>query len=179
MKRLIPLLILFSACSKDDVIVPQKNYTFSIDSVLTQTGKNSLPKDVNGIYHLKLVNGLNQQPHRITGRILVNGKEPIPAEKIEFESNLCWWLKQGDTVAYITKSYINYYTGQYTIIKLPPLISSKDEMVGTVNIASYSGTNGELNTMIAPIGNMKGDTMIIKAFNYNAKKTIYTKIVLE
>jgi hypothetical protein len=179
MKKLIPILILFSACSKKDIVVLSKEYTFSIDSVLTQTGKNSLPKDANGIYHLKLVNGLNQQPHRITGRILVNGKEPIPAEKIEFESNLCWWLKKGDTVAYITKSYINYYTGQYTIIKLPPLISSKDEMVGTVNIASYSGTIGELNTMIAPIGNMKGDTMVIKAFNYNAKKTIYTKIVLE
>jgi hypothetical protein len=179
MKKLIPLLILFSACSKKDMVVLSKEYTFSIDSVLTQTGKNSLPKDANGIYHLKLVNGLNQQPYRVTGRILVNGKEPIPAEKIEFESNLYWWLKQGDTVAYITKSYINYFTGQYTIIKLPPLISSKDEMVNTINIASYSGTNGEINTMIAPIGNMKGDTMVIKAFNNNAKKTIYTKVILE
>jgi hypothetical protein len=179
MKKLIPLLFLFAACSKKDIVVPINQYTFSIDSVLTQTGKNSLPIDANGIYHLKLVTGLNQQPHRITGRILINGKEPIPSEKIEFESNLSWWLKQGDTVAYITKAYINYFTGEYTIVKLPPLITSKDEMVGTVNMASYSGTNGELNTIIAPIGTMKGDTMIIKAFNYNAKKTIYTKIVLE
>jgi hypothetical protein len=84
MKKLISLLILFSACSKDDVAVPQKNYTFSIDSVLTQTGKNSLPKDANGFYHLKLIPNANQQPHRITGRILVNGKEPIPAENIEW-----------------------------------------------------------------------------------------------
>jgi len=179
MKRLIPLLFLFAACSKTNIVVPTKDYTFSIDSVLTQTGKSSLPKDANGIYHLKLVTGLNQQPHRITGRILINGKEPIPAEKIEFESNLSWWLKEGDTVAYITKAYINYFTGQYTIIKLPPLITSKDEMVGTVNTASYSGTKGELNTIIAPIGTMKGDTMIIKAFNYNAKKTIYTKVILD
>jgi hypothetical protein len=179
MKKLIPLLFLFAACSKTYIVVPTKDYTFSIDSVLTQTGKSSLPKDANGIYHLKLVNGLNQQPHRITGRILINGKEPIPAEKIEFESNLSWWLKEGDTVAYITKAYINYFTGQYTIIKLPPLITSKDEMVGTVNTASYSGTKGELNTIIAPIGTMKGDTMIIKAFNYNAKKTIYTKVILD
>jgi len=52
-------------------------------------------------------------------------------------------------------------------------------MVNTINIASYSGTNGEINTMIAPIGNMKGDTMVIKAFNNNAKKTIYTKVILE
>jgi hypothetical protein len=179
MKRLIPLLILFSACSKDDVIVPQKNYTFSIDSVLTQSGTKSLPIDANGFYHLKLIPNSNQQPYRVTGRILVNGKEPIPAESIEWESNLYWWILKGNVVAYITKSYINYYTGQYTIVNLPPMIASKDELVPTINKASYSGTNGEINTVIAPISEMKGDTMVIKAFNYNAKKTIYTKVILD
>ena len=179
MKKLIPLLILFSACSKDDVIVPQKNYTFSIDSVLTQSGTKSLPIDANGFYHLKLIPNSNQQPYRVTGRILVNGKEPIPAENIEWESNLYWWIRKGNTIAYISKSYINYFTGQYTIISLPRMIASKDELVPTINKASYSGTKGEINTIIAPISEMKGDTMVIKAFNYNAKKTIYTKIVLE
>jgi hypothetical protein len=179
MKKLIPLLILFSACTKDDVIVPQKNYTFSIDSVLTQSGTKSLVIDVNGYYHLKLIPNSNQQLHRITGRILVNGKEPIPAENIEWESNLYWWIRKGNVVADITKSYINYYTGQYTIVNLPSMIASKDELVPTINKTSYSGTKGEINTIIAPISEMKGDTMIIKAFNYNAKKTIYTKIVLE
>jgi len=179
MKRLIPLLILFSACSKDDVLVPQKNYTFSIDSVLTQSGTKSLPIDANGFYHLKLIPNANQQPYRVTGRILVNGKEPIPAENIEWESNLYWWILKGNVVAYITKSYINYYTGQYTIISLPPMLASKDELVPTINKASYSGKNGEINTIISPISEMKGDTMVIKAFNYNAKKTIYTKVILD
>jgi hypothetical protein len=179
MKKLIPLLILFSACSKDDVVVPQKNYTFSIDSVLTQNGSKSLPKDANGFYHLKLISNANQQPYRVTGRILVNGKEPIPAENIEWESNLYWWLRKGDTSAYISKSYINYFTGQFTIISLPPMIVYKDELVPTINKSSYSGTNGEVNTVIAPISEMKGDTMVIKAFNYNAKKTIYTKVILD
>ena len=59
------------------------------------------------------------------------------------------------------------------------MIVSKDELVPTINKASYSGTNGEINTIISPISEMKGDTMVIKAFNYNAKKTIYTKVVLE
>jgi hypothetical protein len=59
------------------------------------------------------------------------------------------------------------------------MIASKDELVPTINKASYSGTNGEVNTIIAPISEMKGDTMVIKAFNYNAKKTIYTKIILD
>ena len=179
MKKLIPLLILFSACTKEDLPIPQKNYTFSIDSVLTQSGTKSLPIDANGYYHLKLIPNSNQQPHRITGRILVNGKEPIPAENIEWESNLYWWIRRGNVVADITKSYINYYTGQYTIISLPPMIASKDELVPTINKASYSGTNGEINTIIAPISEMKGDTMVIKAFNYNAKKTIYTKVILD
>ena len=179
MKKLIPLLILFSACTKDDVVVPQKNYTFSIDSVLTQNGTKSLPIDANGYYHLKLIPKSNQQPHRITGRLLVNGKEPYPAENVEFESNLYWWLRRGDTVAYITKSYVNYFTGQYTIVNLPPMITNKDELVPTINKSSYSGTKGEVNTIIAPISEMIGDTMIVKAFHWESKKSIYTKIILE
>ena len=179
MKKLIPLLILFSACTKEDVIVPQKNYTFTIDSVLNQSGTKSLTIDSNGLYHLKLIPNSNQQPHRITGRILLNGKQPTPAENIEWESNLFWWIRKGDTSAYITKSYINYYTGQYMVINLPPMIVSKDELVPTINKSSYSGTNGEINTVIAPISEMIGDTMVVKAFNYNSKKTIYTKIVLD
>ncbi len=47
MKRLIPLLILFSACTKDDEYIPQKEYSFTIDSVLTQNGKQILPKYQN------------------------------------------------------------------------------------------------------------------------------------
>jgi len=179
MKKLIPLLFLFAACSKKDIVVPINQYTFSIDSVLTQTGKNSLPIDANGIYHLKLVTGLNQQPHRITGRILINGKEPIPAEKIEFESNLYWWLRRGDTTTYITHAYVNYFNGQYTIVNLPPMIASKDELVPTINKSIYSGTNGEINTIIAPISEMKGDTMIVKTTHFASKKIIFTKIVLE
>ena len=179
MKKLIPLLILFSACTKEDVPAPIKNYTLSIDSVLNQSGKNSLPKDANGYYHLKLIPNSNQQPHRITGRILVNGKEPYPVEKIEFESNLYWWLRRGDTTATITQAYINYFTGQFTIVNLPPLIANKDELVPTTNASSYSGKGGEVNNVIAPIREMIGDTMILKASHYTSKKVIYTKIVLE
>jgi hypothetical protein len=54
MKKLIPLLFLFS-CSKSELpIIPkQLSYTLSVDSVLTQDGSLSIPKDANGIYHLK------------------------------------------------------------------------------------------------------------------------------
>ena len=179
MKKLIPLLILFSACTKDDVIVPQKEYQFTIDSVLTKDGLRSLPKDINNFYHLKLMRNANQQPYRITGRILVNGKEPFPVEKIDWENNMFWWLRQGDTTATITQAYVNYFTGQFTIIQLPPMISNKDELVPTINKVSYSGTNGEINTIIAPISEMIGDTMIVKAKHSISNKIVYTKIILE
>jgi hypothetical protein len=179
MKRLIPLLILFSACTKDDEYIPQKEYTFTIDSVLTQNGLRSLPKDQNGLYHLKITTVGSSQSHRVTGRILVDGKEPYPNEKITFESNLYWWLRQGDTTATITKSYINYFTGQFTIVNLPPLIANKDELVATTNKSSYSGKGGEINTIIAPIREMIGDTLVLKSSHYTSKKQIYTKIVLE
>jgi hypothetical protein len=185
-KLLTPIVLLFvlSACEKPEYFEPTVNYELTIDSVLTRDGKRSLPKDSNGYYILELQQrqlnprSADQQTHRITGRILVNGKQPNPALKISWESNLYWYLKQGDTVAALVKSYINYYTGQFTIVQLPPLISNKDELVTTINPASYSGTNGEINTMIAPIMNMKGDTMIVKASNWESKKTIYTKIIL-
>lgn len=181
MKKLLPLLILFS-CTKEEIkiIKPIENYTISIDSVLTQTGMYSLPKDNNGFYHLKLVNSFsNQQSHRVTGKILLNGKEPIPLQKIDWESNLYWVLRRSDTIASISISYVNYFTGQFTTINLPPFIAQQNEMIPTINKASYNGKYGEINTMIAPVKEMKGDTMIIKATHSLSKTIIYTKIVLE
>ena len=180
MKILIPLLILFAACTKkEDDYIAKKQYSFTIDSVLKQNGKQSLPKDQNGLYHLKITSVGTPQSHRVTGRVLVNGKEPFPPEKISFESNLFWWLRQGDTTAIITQSYVNYFTNQFTIINLPSMIASKDELVPTTNSSSYSGTNGEVNTIIAPIREMIGDTLVLKASHSITNKIIYTRIVLE
>jgi len=179
-KLLTPIVcLLFIACEKTEIVPQPKEYTFTIDSVLTRDGRSSLPKDTNGLYHLQLVTNGTQQFHRITGRILVDGKEPKPNQKIDWESNMYWILRKGDTVATITQTYVNYFTGQFTIVQLPPLISSKDELVPTVNKSSYSGKGGEINTIIAPIKEMKGDTMIIKGHNFESNKIVFTKIVLE
>lgn len=179
MKKLIPLLILFSACTKEDEYIPQKEYTFTIDSVLTQNGLRSLPKDQHGLYHLKITTIGTPQPHRVTGRILVNGREPYPLERVSFESNLFWWLRRGDTTATITQAYVNYFTGQFTIVNLPSMIANKDELVPTTNGSSYSGTKGEINTIIAPIREMIGDTLVLKSTHSPSNKVIYTKIVIE
>jgi hypothetical protein len=179
-KLLTPIVcLLFVACEKTDGIQPTKEYQFTIDSVLTQNGLRSLPKDQNGLYHLKITTVGSSQSHRVVGKILVNGKEPYPNERVNYESNLYWWLRQGDTTATITQAYVNYFTGQYTIVNLPPMIVNKDELVPTTNCCSYSGKGGEVNTVIAPIREMIGDTLVLKAIHTPSNKTIFTKIVIE
>jgi hypothetical protein len=134
-----------------------------------------LPIDSNGYYHLVLDSTRNQTIHRISGKVL-NTLEPT---KVSWESNLYWWLKQGDTVANITKTYINYFTGQITYVNLPPIINWKDYIVPTINPASYVGDEGEINTMIAPIYRMKNDTLVVKCKVNEWDITQEIKIVLE
>lgn len=200
MKKLIVLVSLFIfSCGGDDIeiVYPQPPtppiiksigtsnesnnvYKIIIDSVLTTNGYTSLQKDLNGYYHLKLLNNIGQQSHRITGRIFVNDKIPKPVEKVEWESNLYWYIEKGQTIASITKTYINLLTGKYTIINLPNLIANQTTLVPTINPASYSNPSfGTINTIISPIGKMIGDTMVVKTYHYESKIILYTKIVLE
>lgn len=172
------ILLIFSSCIEYETEIPISTYDILIKGVLHQDGKEFLPKDMNGYYHLKLT-AHNQQPHRITGTILKNGYEPIHSELIEWESNLYWWVYSNDTIANITKTYVNYFTGEFTTIQLPPLISSKDELVPTINKFSYSGNGGEFNTIISPIRSMVGDTMIVKMEHRKSNTFKLINIVLE
>lgn len=173
--RVITILIVFSifSCKKEEIttIVKKEDvYKIQIDG--------RLPIDINGYYHLKLDSTKNQTIHTISGSLRVNGNIPYPSEKIQWDTNLYWYLMPGDTIAKITKTYINYFTGDLTIVSLPPLISNKTELVPTINCCSYSGYGvGDINTVIAPIYKMKGDTMIVKASIQKEFKII--KIVLQ
>ena len=129
-----------------------------------------LSKDVNGFYRLKLDRNRNQTIQRITGRLIRNDGRPVETlsgglrQKVEFSSNLYWWLLEGDTVANITNTFINPLTGELVYTNLPPLINWRDVLVPTINQSSYTDDNtGVFNTVIAPIRNMKGDTMKITA----------------
>ena len=148
------LLTFLPACNKEGFLQPNRNIEMSIDT--------RLPKDSNGYSVFKLYSIQTQNIHTITGRIRVNGKIPNePREKIEWENNLYWNLVKGDTIATITKTYLNYYTGQFTIVKLPPMISNVNALVPTINKVCYNSADGSINTVIAPMWNMKGDTMTI------------------
>lgn len=173
------MLFLISGCSLIELDSIGDIYELKIEGVLTEDGLDTLFKDNNGYYHLQLNRYRNQTVRRVTGVILKNGTEPFPPEKIEWESNLYWWLLRGDTVAQITRTYFNPFTGVLQPVTLPPLLAQKDELVSTINCCSYNGRGGEINTMIAPIRNMIGDTLIIQAYNYNSNKRVSTKVVLE
>jgi len=152
---IIVLLLSFTSCTKEDIIDLENKE--SIIPTLTLDGR--LPLDNNGYYHLTLDSNKNQTIHRVSGRVL-NITEPT---KVSWNSNLYWWIKQGDTIANITKTYINYFTGEITYVNLPPLLNWKDVLVPTINPTSIVGTDGEINTMIAPIYEMKNDTLIVSA----------------
>jgi hypothetical protein len=59
------------------------------------------------------------------------------------------------------------------------MVARKDELVPTTNSSTYSGKGGEINTVIAPIREMVGDTMVLKTSHSLSNKIIYTKIVIE
>jgi hypothetical protein len=165
------LITFFSSCSKEvSTQVIEKNIEMSIDT--------RLPKDSNGYSIFKMYSTQTQNIHTISGSIRVNGRIPNePREKIEWESNLYWNLNQGDTIVRITKTYLNYYTGQFMVVTLPPLVSNINALVPTINKVCYNSADGSINTVIAPMWNMKGDTMTIVARIGNITKV--EKIILK
>ena len=179
--RLLVVVFLLGSCSKEEIdlnsyyvepiekqlVVKQTTPTLELDA--------RLPVDSNGYYHLTLDSTKNQTIHRISG-VVENTNEPT---KVSWESNLYWWLLAGQVVAQITKTYINYFTGEITYVNLPPLTNWRNTLVPTINSASYVGKDGEINTMIAPIYRMKNDTLVVEARvnDWNIQQTI--KIVLD
>ena len=160
----------FSSCSKEGFLQPNRNIEMSIDT--------RLPKDSNGYSIFKLYSTQIQNIHTISGSIRVNGRIPNePREKVEWESNLYWNLNKGDTLARITKTYLNYYTGQFMVVTLPPLVNNINALVPTINSVCYNSADGSINTVIAPMWNMKGDTMTIVARIGNVTKV--EKIILK
>jgi hypothetical protein len=159
-----------TGCSKEGFLQPKRDIEMSIDT--------RLPKDSNGYSVFKLYSTETQNIHTISGSIRVNNKVPNePREKIEWENNLYWNLVKGDTIATITKTYLNYYTGQFTIVKLPPMISNVNALVPTINKVCYNSADGSINTVIAPKWEMRGDTMTIVARCGNVVKV--EKIILK
>ena len=161
------LLTLLTSC--EDTIMDElpDNYTLELDSRLDTTD--------DGLYKLELNSTQNsiQTIHRISGKLLNNGEEPYP-QLVEWESSHNWTLN--DTAYVIVRRTINAL-GNWVTIDTSYVTGFNGIDVPTINEFSYSGTGGEINTVIAPIDNMIGDTLIVKARFEDLQKTI--RIILE
>lgn len=164
------LFALYS-CIKNDVSEIDEGDGIEINFLegLNDNPTYQLSRDENGFYELTLSRSSNQTIQRITAQLTRNGAPVIDMysgsqpKMVHWESNLFWWLKEGQIVAEITKTYINYFTGELTYINLPPLINWQDVLVPTINHSSYTEeATGKANTVIAPILEMAGDTLKVK-----------------
>ena len=144
----------FVGCSKEGFLQPKRDIEMSIDS--------KLPKDQNGYSVFSLYSTETQNIHTITGSIRVNGKIPNePREKIEWESSHYWTIKYGDTIGTI---YRRTWRGLgWQIVDSIKVVNLKTSQVPTINSANYNSADGSINTVIAPMWNMRGDTMTIVA----------------
>ena len=166
------LLILISvigliSCEKEEIQVPH-NYTLSVDGRLDTTNE--------GLYKLQLNSTSNsiQTIHRLTGKLLNNGVEPYPPQLVNWESSHSWTLN--DTAYVMIRRVINT-NGQWVNVDTTYVTGFAGAIVPTINPSSYSGTGGEINTVIAPIDEMIGDTMVVKCKFKNLEKTI--RIILQ
>jgi hypothetical protein len=158
----------FSSCSKEGFLQPNKNIEMSIDT--------RLPKDSNGYSIFNLYSTQTQNIHTISGSIRVNGRIPNePREKIEWESSHYWVLKQGEDIGMI---YRRTWRGLgWQIVDSIKVVNLKTSQVPTINSVCYNSADGSINTVIAPMWNMKGDTMTIVARIGNVTKI--EKIILK
>ena len=157
-----------TGCSKEGFLQPNRNIEMSIDT--------RLPKDSNGYSIFNLYSTQTQNIHTISGSIRVNGEIPNePREKIEWESSHYWTIKQGDTIGTI---YRRTWRGLgWQIVDSVKVINLKTSQVPTINSACYNSIDGSINTVIAPMWSMKGDTMTIVARCGNVTKV--EKIILK
>ena len=157
-----------TGCSKEGFLQPKRDIEMSIDS--------KLPKDQNGYSVFQLYSTETQNIHTITGSIRVNGKIPNePREKIEWESSHYWTIKYGDTIGTI---YRRTWRGLgWQIVDSIKVVNLKTSQVPTINSVCYNSADGTINTVIAPMYNMKGDTMTIVARIGNVTKV--EKIILK
>ena len=161
-------MVSMSSCSKEGFLQPNKNIEMSIDT--------RLPKDSNGYSIFKLYSTQTQNIHTISGSIRVNGEIPNePREKVEWESSHYWVLKQGEDIGMI---YRRTWRGLgWQIVDSIKVVNLKTSQVPTINSVCYNSADGSINTVIAPMYNMKGDTMTIVARIGNVTKV--EKIILK
>jgi len=127
--------------------------------------------DDNGYYHLELSDNW-QTLHRVSGTAYINDV-PLEVLRVNWESSHYWYL--GDTLGYIINRYLTD-DGIYVTVDTSYVIGFNGMEVPTINPASYSNADGEVNTMIAPVQSMVGDTMTIRMYFWNNEYEIIDEV---
>ena len=149
-------LLYFYSCTNQNDNISSLNlqHHFDLDA--------RLPVDSNGFYHLNLDINNWQTLHRISGSVdSVNQQWALT--KVYWTSSHYWII--GDTLGYIVNfnnpfNDTNYY---YQTPDTSYITFFEGFEVPTINSASYSTMNGEINTMFAPVRSMLADTITISA----------------
>ena len=89
---------------------------------------------------------------------------PLEVLKVHWESSHYWYL--GDTLGYIVNRYLTT-EGVYVSVDTSYVVGFNGMEVPTINPASYSNGEGEVNTMFAPVRTMKSDTVTIRMYFWN------------
>ena len=155
MKTLIFMLALLTLTNCDDIYYPKKDIVVTIDT--------KLPVDANGYSYFTLYTDQTQNIHTVAGTIRVNGKIPDPErEKVEWESSHYWVIHVGDTIGHI---YRRTWKGLgWQLVGQPiQVINLKEARVPTINPVCYNESDGTIHNVIAPVWEMRGDTMTIVA----------------
>ena len=157
------LLLLLIGCSDStSVFEPKEPDVIRIELDTGLNNEYPLFEDENGYYHLEL--GQNwQTTHRISGTAYKNDI-PLEVLRVEWESDLYWYL--GDTLGYIVNRNFDD-NGMYVSIDTSYITGFNGMEVPTINCCSYSNSYGEVNTMIAQVQTMVGDTMTIRMYFWN------------
>ena len=146
---------LFVGCGEP--YYPTDEFVDSYEPIEFKLNSN-LELDANGYYHLPIDESKWQTLHRLSGNVY---RDSVPVNVVSFSwiSDFYWTI--GDTFGYMIANngltddlvYVGYDTTYITWFN--------GFEVPIVNGSSYSTEDGEVNTMIAPVRTMKGDTSTI------------------
>ena len=118
-----------------------------------------LEMDSNGFYHLTIDTTNWQTLHRISGFITDSATtNPVVNCRGEWSSSHYWTL--GDTLGYWIRQGLTDDL-EWVGFDRSYVVGFEGHEVPTLNPASYSNSDGEVNTMIAPVQSMIVDTMTI------------------
>ena len=151
---------LFVGCEQSNLFGPveEGEYTSQELSPILFELDSRLSVDANGFHHITIDTTKWQTIHRISGHVYRDGN-PVNVIKFAWTSSHHWYI--GDDFGYVIANngltddmtYVGYDTTYITWFG--------GEEVPIVNGASYSNEDGEVNTMIAPVRSMVGDTATI------------------